>query len=215
MEKTDDGLVERIAALEAELAAVKARLDESSETARYRNIKTMFAARTCQRMWVLAAPIVVQPTLFLGEGQIFIGRKVSFGVGKSPFLLSGYGYVEARTEDSRIVFGDDIYINNNFVIFSEGEGIDIGSNTLMGTNVEITDSDGHDLSASGRISGKPRTGKVTIGKNVFIGSNVRILRSVVIGDNSVIGNGSIVTTSIPANMIAAGNPAKPIRPIPQ
>jgi maltose O-acetyltransferase len=34
---------------------------------------------------------------------------------------------------------------------------------------------------------------------------------VTIGDNSVIGAGSVVTKDIPADVVAVGNPARPIR----
>ena len=34
-----------------------------------------------------------------------------------------------------------------------------------------------------------------------------------IGDNTVIGAGSVVTKAIPANVVAAGNPCRVIRPI--
>lgn len=40
-----------------------------------------------------------------------------------------------------------------------------------------------------------------------------MLANVTIGDNSVIGAGSVVTKSIPANVIAAGNPCRVIREI--
>jgi galactoside O-acetyltransferase len=36
---------------------------------------------------------------------------------------------------------------------------------------------------------------------------------VTIGDGAVIGAGSVVATSIPANVIAIGNPCKPLREI--
>ncbi len=32
-----------------------------------------------------------------------------------------------------------------------------------------------------------------------------------IGDNSVIGAGAVVTKDIPANVVAVGNPARPVR----
>ena len=52
---------------------------------------------------------------------------------------------------------------------------------------------------------------VTIGNDVWIGGNVTILPGVTIGDNCTIGAGSVVTHDIPANSIAAGNPAKVIK----
>jgi carbonic anhydrase/acetyltransferase-like protein (isoleucine patch superfamily) len=51
---------------------------------------------------------------------------------------------------------------------------------------------------------------VIIQDNVFIGLNSTILKGVTIGSNTVIGAGSIVTHSIPANSVAAGNPCKVI-----
>ena len=49
--------------------------------------------------------------------------------------------------------------------------------------------------------------------NVFIGNNVAILKGFIAGNDSIIGNGSIVTKRIPANVIAAGTPARVIRDI--
>ena len=40
-----------------------------------------------------------------------------------------------------------------------------------------------------------------------------VLKGVKIGDNTVVGAGSVVTSTLPANVIAAGNPAKVIRRI--
>jgi acetyltransferase-like isoleucine patch superfamily enzyme len=51
---------------------------------------------------------------------------------------------------------------------------------------------------------------VVVEDNVFIGAGCKVLKGVRIGCNSVIGTGSIVTKDIPANSIAAGNPAKVI-----
>lgn len=163
----------------------------------------------CQN--IVGQPIVHQPIQFLGAGSIVFGKNVNLGVNPSPFFYSGYGYIDARKVHSKIIIGDEVWINNNVMLASEGEGIEIGSKTLIGLNVEITDSDFHDLHPDRRSSGIPQTAKVLIGKNVFIGSNVKILKGVCIGDNSVIANGSIVTKSIPENVIAGGIPAKVIK----
>jgi len=82
---------------------------------------------------------------------------------------------------------------------------------LIGTNVEIIDSDFHMLNPLNRLNGTPKMGKVVIHNNVFIGSNVKILKNLFIGENSVIANGSIVTKNIPDNVVAGGNPCKVIR----
>ena len=54
---------------------------------------------------------------------------------------------------------------------------------------------------------------VIIGENCWIGRNVSIMKGVTIGDNCVIAANSVVTKSIPANCIAAGNPAKVVKNI--
>ncbi len=50
-----------------------------------------------------------------------------------------------------------------------------------------------------------------IGRNCFIGGSSLILPGVEIGDNCVIGAGSVVTKSIPAKSLVAGNPARILR----
>jgi sugar O-acyltransferase (sialic acid O-acetyltransferase NeuD family) len=54
-------------------------------------------------------------------------------------------------------------------------------------------------------------GSVNIGKYSFIGANATIMPRVTIGENSIIGAGSVVTSSIPNNVVAYGNPAKIIK----
>jgi maltose O-acetyltransferase len=160
---------------------------------------------------IKGTPLLYQPTQFLGQGLIQFGKNVRLGVNPSPFLYNGYMYIDSRKENSKISFGDDIWINNNFSAISEGEGIEIGEKTLIGHNCEIFDSDFHDLNPEKRLGGTIKTAKVKIGSNCFIGSNVKILKGVSIGNDSVIANGSVVSKSIPERVIAGGIPAKVIR----
>ena len=51
---------------------------------------------------------------------------------------------------------------------------------------------------------------ITIGDDVWIGGGAIVCPGVSIGNNAVIGAGSVVTKDIPANVVAAGNPARVI-----
>ena len=156
----------------------------------------------------------MQPVLFLGKGEIVLGRGVEFGWPTSNAFYTGNCHVEAVTPDSRIEIADGAQINNNAFIKSEGPGIRIGPRALLGSQVTIYDSDFHDLRAERRRGGRPRVGAVELAEDVFVGDSVMILKGVRIGAHSVIGAGSIVSSSIPDGVIAAGNPARVIGEIP-
>lgn len=165
---------------------------------------------SCKR--IEGKPQTYQPVELAGAGQIVFKENVRLGCYPSPFFFNGYIYIEARKPQSRIEIHDGVWINNNSVLISEGEGIIVGKNTLIGTHVEIYDSDFHGLAPDSRMkAGAARTAHVHIGENVFIGSNSKILKGVTIGNNAVIGHGFIVTHSIPENVIAVGVPAKVIK----
>jgi acetyltransferase-like isoleucine patch superfamily enzyme len=157
------------------------------------------------------APIALQPILFVGPGEVALGEGVQFGWKNSPLFYSGYCHVEVSNAAARIEVGDRTEFNNNLMLKSEGEGIRIGKDCLFGAEVQIFDSDFHQLDAAHRVGGTPRTAAVEIGDNVFAGMGVKILKGVTIGSDAVIGAGSVVTKSIPAGVIAAGNPARVIR----
>jgi acetyltransferase-like isoleucine patch superfamily enzyme len=91
--------------------------------------------------------------------------------------------------------------------------VTIGDGTLLGANVTVADTDFHPINPHKRQESGQHgaSAAVAIGRNVFIGTNSIILKGVHIGDNAVIGAGSVVTKSIPADVIAAGNPCRPIR----
>jgi acetyltransferase-like isoleucine patch superfamily enzyme len=160
---------------------------------------------------VTGTPVALQPVLFVGSGAIVLGERVQFGWKRSPLFYTGYCHVEAAGEHARIELGDRTEINNNSMIKSEGAGIRVGADGLFGAHVEIFDSDFHDLHPRRRHAGTPRMAPIDIGENVFMGMSVKVLKGVTIGADSVIGAGSVVTTSIPAGVIAAGNPARVIR----
>ena len=105
--------------------------------------------------------------------------------------------------------GRGVFINAGCKFQDQG-GIFIGDNCLIGHNTVIATLN-HGLLPEER--GDLIPAPVRIGKGVWIGSGSIILPGVTIGDNAVIGAGSVVTKDIPADMVAAGDPAKVIRSI--
>ena len=157
-------------------------------------------------------PTRLQPVLCIGNGAIRFGKNVHLGYFPSPNFLNGVCHLEARNATARVEIGDNCWINNNFVAIAESSRIVIGSACFIGPSVTILDSDFHGLRPQDRNnSASTRQGCVLIGDNVFIGANVVILKNVEIGRNSVVAAGSVVTKAIPADVIAAGNPARVIR----
>jgi acetyltransferase-like isoleucine patch superfamily enzyme len=111
--------------------------------------------------------------------------------------------------NAKIVIGDRVGISGGSICARQL--IEIGSGTLIGANTYIFDNDFHALDPIARASddySKVRSAPIRIGSNVFIGARCIILKGVTIGDNSIVRAGSVVTQSIPANVIAAGNPCK-------
>lgn len=174
----------------------------------------VFYYRLISNCEVVGRPARKQPVQCVGFGSIEFNGQVKLGFYPSPFFFNGYCYLEARNEGAKISFGDGTWINNNFVAISEHKSITIGKNVLIGTHVEIYDSNFHGLEPDRRgVSSPDEAADVVIEDNVFLGSNVKVLKGVTVGRDSVIANGSTVARSIPPGVIAGGNPAKVLRTI--
>jgi acetyltransferase-like isoleucine patch superfamily enzyme len=130
----------------------------------------------------------------------------------------------ALGERATCSIGDFTLLNG--AILMADERIEIGSHCLISWNVGIADSDFHPLDPAQRLldaqalapyfAGRPprpplRTAPVIIGHNVWIGMNAVVLKGVTIGDNAVVAAGAVVSKSVPANAVVAGNPAVVIK----
>lgn len=142
-----------------------------------------------------------------GNGEIKIGRNCTFR-SRSTSNLIGINrkcIVSAiGTQKAQITIGDNCGFSGT--VIGCFKSITLGNNVRCGANTTITDSDWH---PNDTRCGEPEP--VIIEDNVWLGLNVIVLKGVTIGLNSIIGAGSIVTKSIPANVIAAGNPCRIIR----
>ena len=106
-----------------------------------------------------------------------------------------------------IHIGKNVFINAGCKFQDQG-GIYIGDGALIGHNAVLaTINHMEDPALRGGRIFHP----IHIGKNVWLGANVTVLPGVTIGDGAIIAAGAVVTNDVPANMIAAGVPAKVIR----
>ncbi len=110
---------------------------------------------------------------------------------------------------TNIVLGSKVFFNFNCVVL-DVMPVTIGNNVLFGPAVQIYTAT-HPISAVERRKWLEFAKPITIGSDVWVGGGAIICPGVTIGDRSVIGAGSVVTRDIPADVFAAGNPARVVR----
>ena len=108
-----------------------------------------------------------------------------------------------------VSLGDGVFINFNCVILDTCP-VTIGAGTLVGPGVQFYAAT-HPVDPAVRRGGLESGAPITVGENVWIGGGVILLAGVTIGNDSVIGAGSVVTRSVPAGVLAAGNPCRVVR----
>lgn len=118
--------------------------------------------------------------------------------------------IRTLTPTARIRIGADSGFSG--AVICAAMSVEIGAECLVGANVMIVDTNFHNVSPERRrhadTDWEKNSSPVTIHDNVFIGANSMVLKGVTIGANTVVGAGSMVTKSLPANVIAAGVPAR-------
>ncbi|MGY0070337.1 sugar O-acetyltransferase [Streptomyces sp. QTS137] len=112
---------------------------------------------------------------------------------------------------SNITIGARTFVNYNLTALDVA-AIVIGEDCQIGPGVQL-------LTPTHPVEPGPRRDKleaaqpITIGDNVWIGGGAVVLAGVRVGDNSVIGAGAVVTKDVPANVVAVGSPARPVRSV--
>lgn len=148
---------------------------------------------------------------------------------KHSLLRQLFGNIGSRTwveapfycdygENIRI--GSDCFINANCV-FLDCNRITVGNNVLFGPAVQLYTVT-HPLAAAERLqfddSEDPTRSRyvtqakpITIGDDAWVGGGAIVMPGVSVGARTTIGAGSVVTESVPADSLAAGNPCRVLR----
>ena len=103
------------------------------------------------------------------------------------------------------------FVNFGLVALDVAE-IHIGNDVQIGPYVQL-------LTATHPLDPEPRRAKwesaepITIEDNVWLGGGVVVCPGVTIGADTVVGAGAVVTRNLPAGVLAAGIPARVVRPL--
>jgi len=152
------------------------------------------------RLYNLTAAVPERQTIL----QQLLGQIGHGSIIEPPFYCS-YG--------QNIYIGDHVYLNVLCTILDCNE-VHIGHHVMIGPAVQIYTA-AHLLQAETRIQGWEVAKAIVIEDNAWLGGGAIILPGVRIGRNAVVGAGAVVSRSVSANTVVAGNPARVIREIEQ
>ena len=151
--------------------------------------------------------------LIKGKGKIRIGKDCLLNSSVHADPIGGDSHIILRADDNaEIYIGNKCGISNCAIVAQKS--VKVEDRVYIGGGCKIYDTDFHDLDMENRVAENTenvRVKPIIIHQGAFIGAHTIILKGVEIGDNSIIGAGSVVTKSIPANEVWAGNPAKKIK----
>ncbi len=113
---------------------------------------------------------------------------------------------------NNLTVGIDCFFNVG-CIFDLGDTLTIENDVYFGHRVTIITSS-HEIGPEWHRASDVTTAPVTIGEGVWLAANVTVLPGVTIGRGTIVAAGAVVTKDLPANVLAAGIPAKPIKDLP-
>jgi len=158
--------------------------------------------------------IQIDAGCWLKEGVIVDGRSDrDFGIIlRAGVTIRSYSYIDAYGGSGFVEIGENSGIGQYVYIGGNG-GVHIGRDVMIsGHCFIVAATHGYDPTSLIPYAHQPeeRIG-ITIGDRAWIAANSVIADGVTIGPGAVVGAGSVVRHSLPAGVLAAGNPAKIIR----
>ena len=182
------------------------------------HLEQVMLARLTPRGYIDAGATVYHSELLLGE-HVYIARGVLVvenGQGGAVTLgdrvaVHRYAILETGRQGT-IEIGAGSSVHPGCQLKAYVQPIRIGAGVMIAANVAIY-SYNHGMMPGVPVREQALTGKspVIIDDEAWIGTGAIILSGVHIGAGAVVGAGSVVTGDIPANAIAAGNPARVLK----
>jgi acetyltransferase-like isoleucine patch superfamily enzyme len=160
-----------------------------------------------------------RPILTIAPGaRIRLGSNVLINStpGSNEAGLPHPTILAAVSTNSSIEIGDGTGISGASIVARSS--VKIGNRVLVGAGACIWDNDFHPIDPQIRLEHQTRDAlskPITIEDDVFIGARAIVLKGVRIGRGAVIGAGSVVTKSVSAGDVVAGNPARVVSSVVQ
>lgn len=150
------------------------------------------------------------------KGAKFVPESKSYLTIKNHGKMEVYGNANIAEGFNIIIdngilkIADNLYINRNLQIQCEKE-ISFGKDNLVGWNVKIRDTDGHNIFENSIK--KEKVGNIKFGNHVWITSDVTILKNTEVNDNSIVACESVICGKKfdENNVLIAGTPGKIIK----
>jgi acetyltransferase-like isoleucine patch superfamily enzyme len=152
------------------------------------------AQRLGRRVTLRGNPVVSN------EGRMTFGERVR--------LVSTVARLELVTlPGGHLEIGDNVFINYGTSLVASAH-VKIGSDSLIGTYVQVMDTDFHRVEDKAwDTTGEP----IVIEDRVWLGNRSIILKGVRVGHDAVVAAGAVVTHDVPPRSLVAGVPAKVVR----
>jgi maltose O-acetyltransferase len=161
------------------------------------------------RLWLVQGLNRLIPYMVAPSVRCALYRMAGFkGIGEGVYILGPLNLRGRAGFEANLVIGAGSGVNSH-CIFDLGGKITIGKQVSIGHNVVIVTTN-HHLGPPSERCGSFNIGEVVIGDGAWVAAGVMVLPDVTIGRGSVVSAGSVVTKSVPANAIVAGNPARVI-----
>lgn len=153
------------------------------------------------------------PVLFrrTGRSRIRVSARCVF---RSAYWSNGAGIdrpcmLSTLCQGAELLVGEACGLSGT--VIAAADSVVLGSGVSCGANVTIMDTDWHCVDDPRAGAETAAHAPVRIEDGVWLGLGVVVLKGVTIGRGSVVAAGSIVTESLPAGVLAAGQPAEVVR----
>ncbi len=158
------------------------------------------------------ASLELGPHVFLGDRVVVYQHREGGTVRIRDHVYLNADVCIETGPGGAVTIGARTHVHPRCHLSSHVAPIQIGEDVQIAPSCAIYSFD-HGTAANVLVRNQSLTtkGPVLIGDGVWLGYGAIVLSGVRIGEGAVIGAGAVVTTDIPSNVIAVGNPARVIR----